>query len=142
VLKYNNWRMLNLGDLTFNKELELVCPENKLGKVDLYVATHHGFDSSNAPPLVAAIQPKVTVIDNGPRKGAAASVVKNLLSRGQDNVWQLHYAVANEKDTNVADPYIANVNEADEGNWLRLTVDKNGAMTVFNPRNKFTKTYK
>ena len=33
---------LHLGDLTWNKEFELMCPNNRIGTVDLFVVSHHG----------------------------------------------------------------------------------------------------
>ena len=43
---------MDLGDLTWAKERGLVCPVNRLGKVDVYVASHHGLDRSGSPALV------------------------------------------------------------------------------------------
>jgi beta-lactamase superfamily II metal-dependent hydrolase len=34
-----------------------MCPNNKLGKIDLYVVSHHGFEQSGSPGLVDAIAP-------------------------------------------------------------------------------------
>src|SRR3954454_8428670 len=48
LLTYGKFRMLDIGDLTSQKEMDLVCPANRLGKVDLYLTTHHGTDTSNA----------------------------------------------------------------------------------------------
>ena len=36
-----HFRVLDLGDLTWNIEHNLVCPNNLLGTVDLYMTTHH-----------------------------------------------------------------------------------------------------
>ncbi|PYQ71362.1 MAG: MBL fold metallo-hydrolase, partial [Acidobacteria bacterium] len=49
VLTYGNFRMIDIGDLTWNKEHDLVCPNNLLGNVDLYLTTHHGLDISGSP---------------------------------------------------------------------------------------------
>ncbi len=56
-LTYGKFTFLDLGDLTWNKELELACPENHLGHVTLFQATHHGFynDNSGAPAHVWAL---------------------------------------------------------------------------------------
>ena len=45
VIAFGSFRMIDLGDLTWNKEQELVCPNNLLGTVDVYLTTHHGAGS-------------------------------------------------------------------------------------------------
>jgi hypothetical protein len=46
------------------------------------------------------------------------------------------------KDHNVPEAMIGNIYEqGDEGNWLRVSADSNGTITVYNSRNKFQKTY-
>ena len=69
VITFGRFRMLDLGDLTWNKEHDLVCPNNLLGTVDLYLTTHHGLDQSGSPQLVHAVHPRVAVMNNGARKG-------------------------------------------------------------------------
>ena len=69
LLAYGKFRMIDLGDLTKKKELALVCPNNRVGTVDLYVVTHHGFDQSNAKSIVWALHPRLAIMDNGPHKG-------------------------------------------------------------------------
>ena len=63
-------------------------------------------------------------------------------SPGLEDMWQLHFAVAGGKETNVPDPFIANVDEHCEASYLKLTAESNGSFTVFNSRNKFQKIYK
>src|SRR5258708_13826436 len=71
LLTYGKFKFLDLGDLTWDKEMELSCPMNKLGTVTLMQATHHGFfgDFSGAPAHVWALKPQVSVVNNGPQKG-------------------------------------------------------------------------
>ena len=86
--------MLNLGDLTWNTERELVCPNNLLGPIDVYLTTHHGLNLSGPPVLVHAIRPRVALMNNGPRKGASREswlTVTN--SPGLEDLWQLHLAM-------------------------------------------------
>ena len=61
LVTYDNFRFLDLGDLTKKKELGLVCPNNLLGTVDVYLTTHHGLNQSNAKALVDAVHPRVAI---------------------------------------------------------------------------------
>jgi beta-lactamase superfamily II metal-dependent hydrolase len=142
LIAYGGFRMIDLADLTWNKEYDLVCPANKIGAVDLYLMSHHGMDLSGSPQLVHALHPRVAVMNNGARKGGAAETWQTVHSSpGLLDLWQLHYAVAADKDHNSPDPFIANVDEICEGKWIRATVRKDGAITVYNSRNKYEKTY-
>jgi beta-lactamase superfamily II metal-dependent hydrolase len=73
---FGKFRMLDLADLTWNKEIALMCPNNPIGTVDLFMVSHHGNSISNSPALVKAIQPRVTIMNNGARKFGAAAVVQ------------------------------------------------------------------
>ena len=144
ILTYGSFRFLDLGDLTWNKELELVCPNNLIGKVDVYLTTHHGLGASGNPAIVQAIHPRVAIMNNGAKKGgdpAAWQIIKD--SPGLEDIWQLHYSVAGGSDHNVRDSYIANVDEVgDAGSYLRLSAQQDGSFTVYNSRNKFERSYK
>ena len=142
VMTVGKLRIVDLGDLTWQKELQLVCPANKLGKADIFVVSHHGLDQSNSPALVHALQPRVAIFDNGSKKGASASawdVVKS--SPGLMDIWQLHFADAGGSEHNASDPFLANVTEADTGYYLKATAEPDASFTVYNPRNKFSKEY-
>ena len=142
VIQFGKLRIVDLGDLTWNKELELMCPNNKLGKADIYIASHHGIDQSNSPALVHALQPRVAIIDNGVKKGNAPSawdIIKS--SPALEDIWQLHFADAGGAEHNTTDPFIANTYEADSGNYLKLTAHEDGSFEIFNPRNKYQKAY-
>jgi competence protein ComEC len=142
VIQYGKLRIVDLGDLTWNKELQLVCPVNRIGKADLYVASHHGIDQSNSPALVHAIAPRVAIVDNGSKKGGVASALDVIKSSpGLQAMWQLHFADAAGSEHNTSDPFIANVNEADTGIFLKVTAKEDGSMEVYNPRNKISKSY-
>jgi beta-lactamase superfamily II metal-dependent hydrolase len=142
VITFGKLRIVDLGDLTWDKELELVCPSNKIGKADIFVVSHHGLDESNSPALVHGVQPRIAIMDNGSTKGGSPSawdIIKS--SPGLEDLWQLHFADAGGKDHNVPDPFIANVTEADTGYYLRVTANSDGSFEVYNPRNKFSKQY-
>ncbi|HBY59741.1 MAG TPA: MBL fold metallo-hydrolase [Solibacterales bacterium] len=138
----DRFRFVDLGDLTWNKELDLACPENVLGKVDLYLTTHHGLDQSGPAALVHAVAPRVAVMNNGARKGGSPAAIKIVRSSpGLEDLWQLHYAVTAGAESNAPDAFIANLDEACEGQWIRVSVDATGSFTVYNNRNKHQKAY-
>ena len=143
LLTYGAFRFLDLGDLTWNKEFELMCPNNPIGTVSVYLTSHHGLDQSGSPALVKAIHPRVAIMNNGARKGGspeAWQIVKD--SPGLEDLWQLHYSMEGAKEHNAADSFIANVDEHCEGKYIELSAKSDGSFTVLNSRNKFTKAYK
>jgi competence protein ComEC len=143
LVTFGSFRFLDLGDLTWNKELALMCPNNPIGTVDVYLTSHHGLNQSGSPALVKAVHPRVAIMNNGARKGGspdAWQIVKD--SPGLQDLWQLHYAMEGGKDHNVPDSFIANVDEHCQGDYLKLTAESNGSFTIFNSRNKFQKAYK
>ena len=143
LITYDKFRMLDLGDLTWNKELELMCPNNPIGTVDVYLTSHHGLDQSGSPALVHAIHPRVAIMNNGARKGgspAAWQIIKD--SPKLEDLWQIHYSMEGGKDHNVPDSFIANVDEHCQGDYIKLTAQSDGSFAVFNSRNKFQKIYK
>jgi competence protein ComEC len=82
VMKFGQFKVVDLGDLTWNKELELMCPNNKLGQTDLLIVSHHGLDQSNSPALVHALRPKVAIINNGAKIIAGPSGYLAVALRG------------------------------------------------------------
>jgi hypothetical protein len=142
LITFGKFRFLDLGDLTKKKELELACPNNLLGTVDLFLVTHHGGDLSNPKALVWALHPRVAIIDNGPRKGASPAAWQIVHdSPGLEDLWQLHYAAESDKDHNVAEDRIANVKENCEGKFLKVSAETDGSFTVLNGRTGTEKTY-
>jgi competence protein ComEC len=142
VLTYGKFRTVDLGDLTSRKELDLVCPSNRIGKVDLYLTTHHGLDTSNSQAIVHALAPRVAIMNNGARKGGSAAAWKIVkASPGLEDLWQLHFAVAGGKENNVADSFIANLDAACEGKGIKVSAMNDGSFTIVNTRNNYSKTY-
>ena len=141
-LTYGKFRFIDLGDLTWNKELELVCPTNKIGQVDVYLTTHHGMDISGPAAIVHALKPRVAIMNNGAKKGGSAPAWQAVHSSpGLEDFWQLHYAEAGGKENNAPDAFIANPVEDGSGGWIRVSAESSGAFTVYNSRNKYQKTY-
>ena len=92
-ITFGKLRILDLGDLTWDKERPLMCPVNKLGHIDILVVSHHGWDHSSSPALIDAIAPRVAIMDNGEHKGGSPAVLKTLkASPGLETLWQLHYS--------------------------------------------------
>jgi competence protein ComEC len=146
LFTYGKFRMLDLADLTWNREIELMCPNNQIGPVDLFMVNHHGNDISNSPALVKALHWRVAMMNNGARKIGAPAVLKALNSApGMQASYQSHYSVRGAAD-NPPEEFIANKVEdwksPEDGKWLKVSVDKNAAITVTNGRTGAAKTYK
>jgi competence protein ComEC len=143
LITYGSFRMVDLGDLTWNKEKDLVCPVNKIGPVDLYLVSHHGMDMSGSPEFVHALHPKVALMNNGAKKGGVPETWQTIRdSPGLEDLWQLHFAFAGGKEHNSADPFLANLDEICEGKWIRVDAQKDGSYKLYNSRNKFEKSYR
>jgi competence protein ComEC len=142
LVTYGKFRFVDLGDLTKKRELEIACPNNLLGTVDLFLVTHHGADLSNSKALVWALHPRVAIFDNGPRKGASPAAWQIVHdSPGLEDTWQLHYAAESDRDHNVRPERIANVKENCEGKAFKVTADSDGTFRVQNQRTGEEKTY-
>jgi len=142
LIIFGKFRFLDLGDLTKRKERDLVCPNNLIGTVDLYLTTHHGWNQSNARVIVDAIHPRVSVMNNGAHKGGSPDAWETIHnSPGLQDLWQLHYALESDKAHNVPEMFIANLNENCEGKYIKVAAEPNGTFTVWNSRNDFKKTY-
>ncbi len=146
LLTYGKFKFLDLGDLTWDMEMQLACPINKLGAVTLFQATHHGFfgDQSGFPPHVLALKPQVVVVNNGPTKGWQNSAWETVQKiQGLEDTWQIHRAIGPNRDHNTGADLIANPEPTDQckGNWIKATIEKNGKFTLTNGRNGFKKSY-
>ena len=163
VITFGRFRVLDLGDLLWNNEHDLVCPRNMIGAVDLYMVTHHGLASSGSPQLVHSVRPRVAVMQNGTRKGGAPATFQTLrTSPGLEDVWTLHWSYAGGIEHNPAGAFIANVDSASAiaailtaapgqggaGNaehspahYIKISARADGTFTVTNTRNGFAKTY-
>ncbi len=165
---FGRFKTVHLGDLTWNKEYDLVCPNNRLGTVDLFIVTHHGQPVSNAPVLVHAIAPRVGIMNNGTRKGGQPDAMNVLFSSpGLEDLWQIHFSLLSGQEYTVPGLFIANgVDEqpaampiaavaapapgpgatpppAHNGPayWIKVAAKEDGSFTVTNARNGFSKTY-
>jgi beta-lactamase superfamily II metal-dependent hydrolase len=163
VITFGRFRVLDLGDLLWNEEHDLVCPRNMIGAVDLYMVTHHGLASSGSPQLVHGVRPRVAVMQNGATKGGEPAALQILhTSPGLEDVWALHWSYAGGVEHNSPGAFIANLDSAStiarvltaapgqggSGNqehapahYIKISARANGSFTVTNTRNGFSKTY-
>ncbi len=168
VLTFGKFRAVHLGDLTWNKEFDLMCPENRIGTVDLFVASHHGQPSSNSPVLVHAMRPRVAIMNNGTRKGGQPDAMKVFFaSPGLEDLWQIHFSQLSGQEYTVPGVFIANRTDeplaampvapmappppgptqppapAHNGPafWIKVSAQQDGTFSVINARNGFSKTY-
>ena len=169
VVTFGQFRLAHLGDLTWNKEFDLMCPANRIGTVDLFVASHHGLNVSNSEVLVHALAPRVTIMNNGSRKGGFPEVMKTIYSApGLEDLWQLHFSVLSGQEFTVPGLFIANTFDEpltampiapmpapQPGSgappppvhngpafWIKVSARADGSFTVTNARNGFEKQYR
>ena len=127
LLTFGRFKFFDGGDLTWNVENRLACPKNIVGPVDVYQVDHHGVDSSNNPVLVRALDPRVAVIDSGPRKGAEAGTFATLSKlAGIEAIYQLHRNLRTPDRDNTTVAYIANEEEQCQGDFILLSVEPDG----------------
>src|SRR5215470_9541707 len=168
IVTFGKFRVAHLGDLTWNKEFELICPNNPVGTVDLFVVSHHGLGVSNSPVLVHGLRPRVAIVNNGTRKGALPATMKTLFSSpGIEDVWQIHFSQLSGQEYTVPGMLIANDTDAPlaampiqpiaapapgpgtppppahngPAYWIKISAQPDGTFTVTNARNGLAKTY-
>ncbi|AMY07545.1 ComEC family competence protein [Luteitalea pratensis] len=136
VLTYGAFDFFDAGDLTWNTEAELVCPNVNVPAVEVYQVTHHGLDASNHPLLLEALAPTVAVMNNGAKKGGSAATVKTLKSLPSlKALYQLHRNVATGPDDNTTPDLVANPDESpDAGHMVSVHAKKDGSFEVANHR--------
>ncbi|MGC9222800.1 MAG: ComEC/Rec2 family competence protein [Terracidiphilus sp.] len=142
LVTFGKFKFLDLGDLTGKKEVALVCPANPIGKVDLYLVTHHGMDWSNSRAIVYAIAPRVAIMNNGAHKAGkpAAWEIVHTSPRIVD-LWQLHTAEDSDAAHNSPEALIANPKGDGDGHTLKVVALRDGSFSVTNTRTGQTKQY-
>jgi beta-lactamase superfamily II metal-dependent hydrolase len=169
LITYGRFRVVHLGDLTWNKESELMCPNNRLGSADLFIVSHHGQSSSNSEVLVHALRPRVAIMNNGTRKGGQPEAMKVLFSSpGLEDLWQIHFSLLSGQEYTVPGMFIANVFDEQQAAmpvtpftppaqgqqappapqhngqayYFKVSAQQDGSFTVTNSRNGVTKSYR
>lgn len=130
LVTYGRFKFLCCGDLTWNTEAKLMTPNNPLGQIDLFMATHHGLSVSNNPVMVLAIDPRVCVCCNGPTKGADKETILTLKRvKSLQAMYQLHRNVRLGESDQAPAANIANLAETVgcKGTWIKASVAKDGA---------------
>ncbi len=167
-ITFGKFRTMHLGDITKNKEFELMCPVNRIGTLDAFLGLHHAVNTSSSEVMVHAVHPRVIIVNNGTRKGAQPDVMKVLFSSpGLEDLWQIHFSQLSGQEYTVPGMFIANLLDqpsaampvapiatptpgpntppppAHNGPayWIKLSAKPDGSFTVTNARNGFTKTY-
>lgn len=143
-IRYGGFDFLDTGDLTWNIEKKLVCPQNLIGEVDLFQVGHHGANTSNNPVLLRSIIPTVAIMNNGPRKGGHPDTVRALQGLPLfADLYQLHRNIGSNPEQNTAEEFIANLDDKnDRGHMIRVEVDPaQREFSVTNDRTGATQTY-
>ncbi len=142
LVRFGNFRFLDLGDLTKAKEIPLVCPNNLIGTIDLYLVNHHGMNLSSSRSLVDAIHPRVAIMDNGANKAGSPEAWQTVHdSPGLEDLYMLHTAEGSDAAHNSADPLIANLKGGSDGAYFKVVASANGDFKVTNSRTGTTKDY-
>lgn len=141
LVRYGHFKFLDLGDLTGAKEVALVCPDNPIGKVDLYLVTHHGMNLSNSHAIVDAIAPRAATMNNGAHKAGMPEAWQTVHdSPRHPDLWQLHTA-ENPGASNSPEALIANVKGGSDGNYFKVVALADGSFSITNTRTGQTRHY-
>jgi beta-lactamase superfamily II metal-dependent hydrolase len=166
-ITFGKFHTIILGDLTLNGQFNLMCPNNRLGSVDLDLVARHG--NVNSDLLVYPLHPRVAIMNNGTRKGGQPESMKVLFnSPGLEDLWQIHSSQLSGQEYTVPGMLIANLYDepqaampvapfapppqgqqalpAPQHNgtayYFKVSAQQDGTFTVTNTRNGFSKTYK
>jgi len=140
LVRFGQFRFLDVGDLTGQPLFDLVCPRNLIGTADAYLVAHHGGPDASVPETFAPLKPRAAIMNNGLYKGGARVTYQALHHvPGLEDVWQLH-ASADAADANFSPQYIANPDES-TAYWIKLVAGPDGSFRVLNKRTGEWKSY-
>ena len=145
VVRYGEFGFLELGDMIWNHEQRLVCPNNLLGTVDVYHTSGHGAHWGSNPVMVHAVRPRVAVMNNAAVKGGDTVTFETLRSSPNlQDIWQAHFSTENATARdNSPEDFIANLDGSPGhvGHYIKVSARPDGSFTVMNSRNGFSKDY-
>jgi competence protein ComEC len=167
-ITFGKFRTMHLGDLAKGGEFALMCPNNRIGTIDLFLGLHHAVNTSTSEVMMHAVRPRVAIVNNGTRKGAQPDVMQVIFSSpGFENLWQIHFSQLSGQEYTVPGMFIANHTDAEaaampvapiaapepgpnappppahngKAYWFKVSAQTDGTFTVTNSRNGFSKTY-
>jgi beta-lactamase superfamily II metal-dependent hydrolase len=158
LISFGKVTIAQFGDLSWDKEYELACPLDRIGKVNLLLVTQHGSARVSSNPVqVASMRPDVAIMPNGGKKGGDPEVIATVSAqKSLQGFWRLHENYAHPElsgDPNlianlnppqaVIDAVAAKPYEAppDMGYDIEADVTQDGVIMVTNTRNGFSRTY-
>jgi beta-lactamase superfamily II metal-dependent hydrolase len=143
LVMFGRFRFLDLGDLTGAKEVALVCPNNPIPRIDLYLVNHHGMNLSNSKALVDAIHPRVAIMNNGAHKAGMPEAWQTVHdSPGLEDIYMLHTAEGSDAAHNSPEALIANPQgSTTDGAYFKVVAGEGGGFSVTNSRTGQTKEY-
>jgi competence protein ComEC len=168
VVTFGRFKAVHLGDLTWNKEFDLMCPINRIGTADVFFVTHHGQPVSNAEVVVHALQSRVAIMNNGTRKGGQPAAMRIIHSApGLEDLWQMHFSTLSGQEHTAPGLFIANTIDDQSDTmpiaaiappqpgpgappapvhngpayWIKVSARQDGSFSVTNGRNGFSKSY-
>jgi beta-lactamase superfamily II metal-dependent hydrolase len=166
-ITFGKFHTVILGDLTLNRQFDLMCPINRLGTVDLDLLARHG--NVNSELLVYPLHPRAAILNDGTRKGAPPEAMKVLFSSPTPlDVWEMHFSLLSGQEYTVPGVFIADLFDEPltampvapmpapaQGQQappppphngaaydFKVSALPDGTFTVTNTRNGFRKTYK
>jgi len=116
---------------------------NLVGTVDLYQTANHG--TNNAKLAGNGARAPTAGGDRGQwtQKGASAETFQTVESSpGLEDYWQAHYLIAGGEKSQYQAGLHRQHRGSPDGKWIKVSAQRDGAFTVTNTRNNFSKTYK